>query len=129
MTEKEKQSLFNLYKDKIHEIEMLFSAELYLPESYDEAIFDKESGKYLDLETFVRKEISDEEKRANKEERIMARKTMRKHYNELGLGKLPIFSSDIKVHQMLFYFYQNEFIPEINRVKGIKNTKAIDRIM
>ncbi|MFC1630052.1 hypothetical protein ACFL06_00760 [Patescibacteria group bacterium] len=123
MNKKEKEKLFNLFMDKMHELEMLFPTEdkeMYSPESYDKAIFDKKSGRYLNLEDFVRKEISDKEIKRRKEARIRVRRMMEKEFGKLGIDKPPKWSSDIKHHQMLHSFYQNEFIPEISRIKNIR---------
>ena len=53
-------------------------------------------------------------------ERIMVRKEMQKFYNKSKMGKLPTFSLDKKVQQLLYSFYQNEFLPEIDRIKKYK---------
>jgi len=113
MTEKEKQNLFDLYNDKIYELEMLFFIELEHPASYNKAFFDKENDQYIDLETYVCRQLSDKEMKRRKENRIIVREKIKKEH-----GEVPKFSQDIKIHQMLYSFYQNEFIPKLNRLKG-----------
>ncbi len=115
---KAKEYLFNLFKDKLNEIETLFFVEMNYPKSFDRAFYDKKMGRYISLEEFVKKEISNLPKK--KMERIMVRKEMQKFYNKSKMGKLPTFSLDKKVQQLLYSFYQNEFLPEIDRIKKYK---------